>query len=108
MSQQKRQMRQRRKGRRFTHKPDRTLNEKKRRRASAQNADINIESIQEQPLMVEKPVKADDDAPMEKVKVYHEDADTAIMKEDDLGIDYNIDEYLDDPSKHSQITFTIL
>ena len=57
--------------------------------------------------MVEKTVKADDDAPMEKVKVYHEDADTAIMKEDDQGIDYNIDEYLDDPSKHSQITFTI-
>ena len=108
MSQQKRQMRQRRKGRRFTHKPDRTLNEKRRRRASAQNADINNGPLQELPLMVEKTVKANDDAPMEKVKVYHEDADTAIMKEDDQGIDYNIDEYLDDPSKHSQITFTIL
>ena len=69
MSQQKRQMRQRRKGRRFTHKPDRTLNERKRRRVSAQKADINVESVQEQPLMVEKPVKADDDAPMEEVEV---------------------------------------
>ena len=58
--------------------------------------------------MVEKTVKANDDAPMEKVKVYHEDADTAIMKEDDQGIDYNIDEYLDDPSKHYLFKFTTL
>ena len=58
--------------------------------------------------MVEKPVKADDDAPLEEVEVNHEDADTAIMQEDDQRSDYNIDEYLDNPSKHFQITFTIL
>jgi hypothetical protein len=98
MSQQKRQMRQRRKGKRFTHKPDRTVNEKKRRRASAQKADISIVKEQEQPF-----IKADVDAPMEVVEVNHEDADTAIMQEDDQGIEYNIDEYLDDTCKHSQI-----
>ena len=84
---------------RFTHRPDPTLNEKKNRRASAQKADTSMKLVQEQPLMVEKPLKANDDEPMEVVEIRHEDANTALIDEEDQGIDYDINQYLDDPSK---------
>ena len=51
--------------------------------------------------MFEIPPKAYDDAPMKEVEITHEDADTAIMQEDDRGSEYNIEEYLDATSKHS-------
>jgi hypothetical protein len=64
--------------------------------------------VHEQFSMVEKPVKADDDMPMEEVDVNHLDTDIAMIQQDDRESEYNIDDYLDDPSKHSLITFTIL
>jgi hypothetical protein len=92
----------------FDRRKDHSINLKKKRRASAQKADISIESEQEQPLMVEQALKADDDAPMDVDQIRQEEADTAVMQEDDRGSEYNIDDYLDDHSKHSLITFTIL
>ena len=92
----------------FFKRPDPTLNEKKKRRVSAQQADSNTMEVHEQFSMVEKPVKADDDMPMEEVDVNNLDTDIAIIQQDDRGSEYNIDDYLDDPSKHSLITFTIL
>ena len=76
------------------------MNEKKKRRASAQKADTSMQSEQEQPLMAEEPVKADDDAPMEEVEVNQEEAETALIEDGEKPIDYDIDEYLDDPSKY--------
>ena len=38
-----------------------------------------------------------------------EEAETALIEDDDQGSDYDVDEYLDDPSKHFiYYTFTIL
>ena len=85
---------------RFTHRPDPTLNEKKKRRASAQKADANCEVVPELSLIIEKPLKADDDVPMEVDEIRQEDANTALVEEEDQGIDYDINQYLDDPSKH--------
>jgi hypothetical protein len=90
-----------RKGRRFDLRKDHTLNEKKKRRASAQKANAIMQNEEEQPLMADKSIKSQDNAPMEEVEVNHEDANTAIMQEDDQGSEYNIDEYLDVTSKHS-------
>jgi hypothetical protein len=99
MTQQKRKQRRYKKRGRFTHRPDPSLNEKKKRRASAKKADTSMELVQEQPLMVEKPLNVYDDEPMEVDKIRQEQADTALIEEDDRGSDYEIDEYLDDPSK---------
>jgi hypothetical protein len=103
MTLQKREQRKyrKRKGRRFDLRKDHTLNEKKKRRASAQKADAIMQYEEEQPLMAEKAIKSQDDAPMEEVEVKHEDANTAIMQEDDQGSEYNIEEYLDATSNHS-------
>ena len=57
---------------------------------------------------MEKPLKANDDEPMEVDEVNQEVAETALIEDDDQGSDYGIDEYLDDPNKNSLITFTIL
>jgi hypothetical protein len=57
---------------------------------------------------MEKPLKANDDEPMEVDEVHQEVAETALIEDDDQGSDYEIDEYLDDPCKHPLITFTIL
>jgi hypothetical protein len=62
---------------------------------------ISVESVQEQPVMFENPPKAYDEAPKKEVEVTNEDADTAIIQEDDRGSEYNIEEYLDATSKHS-------
>jgi hypothetical protein len=45
---------------------------------------------------------------MEVDEIRQEEADTAVMQEDEQESEYNIDDYLDDHSKHSLITFTIL
>ena len=50
--------------------------------------------------MPEEPVKADDDAPMEEVEVNQEEAETALIEDGDQPLDYDIDEYLDNPSKY--------
>ena len=50
---------------------------------------------------MEKPLKANDDEPMEVDEVHQEVAETALIEDDDQGSDYEIDEYLDDPSKNS-------
>ena len=85
MTLQKREQRKyrKRKGRRFDLRKDHTLNEKKKRRASTQKANAIMQNEEEQPLMAEKSIKSQNDAPMEEVEVNHEDANTAIMQEDD-------------------------
>ena len=47
--------------------------------------------------MVKKAIKADNYAPIEVDQIHHEDADIAIMQEDDQLLEYNIDENFDDP-----------
>jgi hypothetical protein len=90
MTQQKRKQRRYKKRGSFYRRPDRSLNEKKKRRASAQKADTSME----------KPLKANDDEPMVVDNIHQEEVETALIYEDDQGSDYEIDEYLDDPSKH--------
>ena len=68
---QERKYRKRKGG--YFRRPDRSLNEKKKRRASAQKADT-MESEQEQPLMVERPLKAADDEPMEVDQIHQDEA----------------------------------
>ena len=75
------------------------MKEKKRRRVAAQKADTSIE----------KPLKANDDDPMEVDEIRQEVAETALIEDDYEGSDYEIEEYLDDPSKlFIHFTFTIL
>ena len=107
MTQQKRKDRKYKKrgAKRFSHKPDRTLNEKKKRRASAQKADTSRESEQKQPFMIEMPLKAADDEPMEVDQIHQDEAETDLIDYVDQPLDYEIDEYLDDPSKHSLFTY---
>ncbi len=87
MTLQKREQRKRKKKGSFYKRPDRSLNEKKKIRASAQKAGM------------EKPLKAIDDEPMEMDEIRQEVAETALIEDDNQGSDYEIDEYLDDPSK---------
>jgi len=82
---QKKEQRKRKKRGNFYRRPDRSLNEKKKRRASAQKH--------------EKPLKANGDEPMEVDEIRQEEAETALIEDDDQGSDYDVDEYLDDPSK---------
>ena len=56
--------------------------------------------MQEQPLRVEQPIKEDVEEPMEVVEIPQEGGDPAVKQDDDQPLDYNIDEYLYDPSKH--------
>ena len=63
------------------------MNQKKRRRVAAQKADTSKDM----------PLKANDDEPMEVDEIRQEEES-----------EYNIDDYLDDHSKHSLITFKIL
>jgi hypothetical protein len=71
----------------FYRRPDHSLNEKKKRRAFAQK--------------LEKPLKANNEVPMEVDEIRQEEAETALIEDDDQGSDYDVDEYLDVPSKHS-------
>ena len=107
---QKRQMRKRKRGAKgFVRRKDHALNEKKKkRRASAQKAEVRMESVNEQALMAGKVLKEGEDAPIDEVEVSNEEAEAALLQGDDQGSDYNIDEYLDATSKHSLITFAIL
>lgn len=92
---QKMKERKRKKRGSFYRRPDRSLNEKKKRRASAQKH--------------EKPLKAKNDVPMEVDEIRQEEAETALIEDDDQGSDYEVDEYLDVLSKHSIFyIFTIL
>ena len=92
---QKMKERKRKKRGSFYRRPDRSLNEKKKRRASAQKH--------------EKPLKANNYVPMEVDEIRQEEAETALIEDDDQGSDYDVDEYLDDPTKHFiYYTFTIL
>ena len=91
----------------YFRRPDRSLNEKKKRRASAQKADT-MESEHKQPFMIERPLKAADDDPMKVDQIHQEEAETALIEDGEQPLDYNIDEYLDDPSKHSLFTYMIL
>ena len=67
------------------------MNEKKKRRASAQKADTCMKSEQEQPLMAEERVKAADDEPMEVDQIHQEEAETALIEDGDQPLDYDID-----------------
>ena len=58
--------------------------------------------------MAEEPVKEDVEEPMEVDEIRLEGVDTAVMQDDDQPLDYNIAEYLDDPSKHILISLTII
>jgi hypothetical protein len=80
-TQQKRNEKKRKRRGRFTRRPDRTLNEKKKGRAEAQKANASRESEQELPI---------------------NHADDAVMEvPDDQPLDYEMNDYLDVPSKHS-------
>jgi hypothetical protein len=83
---QKKEQRKRKKRESFYRRPDRSLNEKKKRRASAQKH--------------EKPLKANNEVPMEVDEIRQEEAETALVEDDDQGTDYEVDEYLDVPSKY--------
>ena len=76
---------------RFTHRPDPTLNEKKKRKASTQKADTSMESEQKQNFMVERPLKDADDEPMEVDQIHQEEAETALIDDGEQAIDYVID-----------------
>jgi hypothetical protein len=88
---QKMKERKRKKRGSFFKRPDRSLNEKKKRRAEAQK--------------LEKPLKANGDEPMEVDEIRQEEAETALIEDDDQGSDYEVDEYLDVPSKYSYSQF---
>ena len=66
-----------------------------------------MQSEQEQPLMIERPLKTADDEPMEVDQIHQDEAETALIEDGEQQLDYDIDDYLDDPSKHS-IIHTIL
>ena len=96
---QKRKQRKYKKRGRFYHRPDHTLSEKKRKRAEAQKAEASREPEPEQPIMAEEPVMEDVEEPMEVDEIRLGGDDTAMVQDDDQPLDYNIAEYLDDPSK---------
>ena len=56
---------------------------------------------------MEKPLKAKDVARMEVDEIRQQEAETALIEDDDQGSDYDIEEYLDDPSKHSLFHLSI-
>jgi len=89
ITQEKREQRKRKKRGSFYRRPDRSLNEKKKRRASAQKHEKPLKSNGDEPL----------DEPMEVDEIRQEEAETALIEDDDQGSDYDVDEYLDDPSK---------
>jgi hypothetical protein len=97
---QKRKQRRRKRGNTFFRRPDRSLTVKRQRRAFASRAEATREPEPGHPLMIVEPLKADEDVAMdeEEDEIHQEDANTALV-EDDQGIDYDIDQYLDDPSK---------
>ena len=67
-----------------------------------------MESEQKQPYMIERPLEAADDEPMEVDQINLDEAETALIEDGDQPLDYDIDEYLDDPIKHSLFTYMIL
>ena len=92
MTNQKIKERQRRrKGGCYFTRPDRSLNEKKKRSASAKKADTIMQSEQEQPLMIERPLKTADDEPMEVDQIYQDESETALNEDGDQPLDYDID-----------------
>ena len=98
-TQRKIQERKRKRRRGFHHRPDRTLNEQRKRRAAAQRADASREA-ELHPLMAATALKEEVKEPMEVDEIHQEDAHTALVEEDDQGSDYDVDQYLDDPSKY--------
>jgi hypothetical protein len=62
-------------------------------------AEARREAEQAHPLRAEVPRdEFDDEQPMDVDEIRHEGPGTPMI-EDDQGIDYDIDQYLDDPSK---------
>ena len=58
-----------------------------------------MEEIEEQALLADKVLKDGEDAPMEGDEIGHEEADTALVEDDDHGSEYDIDDYLDENGK---------
>ena len=50
-----------------------------------------MESEQKQPFMIESPLKAADDEPMEVDQIYQDEAETALNEDGDQPLDYDID-----------------
>jgi hypothetical protein len=99
MTNQKKHMKKYKKRGSFYRRPDHSSNQKKRRRASSQKLDTSMD----------KPSKTIDDEPIEVDEICQEEAEAALIEEDDQGSDYEIDEYLDEPSKlFNYFTFKIL